>query len=100
MFEAIFSKIQLFDFRLTNHIYSLVAPYLPPEDVPFLSQRIPLFVKLGFYSFVVLIPALIAKVKYEEKAIVTLVVAILLLIIGLSIITTFFGFFQLLYTYP
>lgn len=100
MFEAIFSKIQFFDSRLTNHIYSLVAPYLPEEDIPFLSQRIPLFVKLGFYSFVVLIPALIAKVKYEEKVVVSLLVTILLVIIGLSIITTFFGFFQLLYTYP
>jgi hypothetical protein len=100
MLEFIISKIRLFDFLLTSHFYSYITPYYPTDNIPYLSQRIPLFIKIGFYSFFLLIPIGIAKLKHEESAMVNFFLAGVLLTIGLSIITTFFGFFQLLYSYP
>lgn len=100
MLNTIVSRIRFFDTSFASHINLVLSSYYPVGEAPFLSQRIPLFVRIGFYSLLVLIPTLILKVKYEEKVIVSLLILLTLSVIGLSIILTFFGFFQLLFTYP
>lgn len=100
MLDAIISKIKLFDSSFENHINLVLSSYYPIGEAPYLSQRLALFIRVGFYTFFVLIPTLILRVKYEEKAIVSFFLILILSVIGLSIALTFFGFFQLLYTYP
>lgn len=97
MLKIVFLKIKYFDSRVTDYILKFLAPHLTLKTIPFLTARLHLFIKIFFYSSIILIPFLFLKFLYPEDNKISRAIFIILCLIWVGIVGTFFGFLQIFF---
>lgn len=100
MLETALNKIRLFDNKFSKEITQFLIKYNLPTPPPFFTKYIPFFVKVIFYSTLLVIPLVTVRFLYPyNKKILSLIIIAILILIGLSTFGIFLGFFQLVYSF-
>lgn len=100
MINTILSKLKFFDSKLSASINIFLKPYMPPGDPQSLTALLPNSIKIVIYSLIILVPLLFFKFLYPENKKITVAIVIILGLLGLSIIITFFGLYIIFFMVP
>jgi preprotein translocase subunit SecE len=99
MFDRIAEKFISFDTHLAEAIERVMSDYYPSQNVPYLASNIPVFIRVGLYTFFLILPSAICKLIYPDSRKFTIITYIVLGVLTIVVSFIFLGFLQLLYNF-
>lgn len=99
MIFNIINSIKGFDKDLGGLIEKSLKPYDPYKNPPVVAALIPLFLKVVFYSVVIILPFLVLKLLFPYKKWINYFLYIIIAAAGLAVFGVLLGFIQLLFTF-
>ncbi|OGM23598.1 hypothetical protein A2865_03505 [Candidatus Woesebacteria bacterium RIFCSPHIGHO2_01_FULL_39_17] len=97
--EKLVQSFKIFDLRLTQAFKLYLQKLVPYKNPPFLTSYLTDFLKIIFYSLVIMIPFLFLKILHPYNRKVSIIIILLLSVIAFSVVGVFLGFFQLAWTF-
>lgn len=99
MFDKIIYSFKSFDSDLEAIINKFLKMYDPYKNPPSIAALMPIFLRVIFYLFVIIIPIFFIKILFPYKKWINILIYVIVFLAGLSVFGILLGFIQLLFTF-